>query len=337
MVATNLLRVGLLGALTLQNTGQTLLIKLAQQRGNHADPLVVMLLSELLKSCLSFTLFMLVEAEWPFTQYLSPTYMRKSAKLVPTAFLFAVQNQLLFEAIHNLDPPIYQALSQTKILSAGVFSVFLLGKTLSPVQWTALLLLACGAALVQLESSICVKDGSAVHHHNRFRGFVAVLVACSISGLAGCYTELMLKTEKMPMWFQSAQVANASSAILAFAVIYQRTNHDDADTELLSGFIPLTWVLILTIAGGGLVVVAVLRLADNVLKGISMVFSLLLSGVASSLMFGTSMGPIFCIASIIICCSVYLYQHAAVAPDPGRDRAVSNKLAVELQETKQSA
>merc|ERR1719384_2686565 len=127
-----------------------------------------MLLSEVLKSCVSFALFIVLESECPWTQYLSPTFVRKSAKLVPTAFLFAVQNQLLFEAIHNLDPPIYQALSQTKILSAGVFSVTLLGKQLSPVQWTSLLLLACGAALVQLESSLCVASSSAQPHGNNF-------------------------------------------------------------------------------------------------------------------------------------------------------------------------
>lgn len=333
MVGAAFLRPFLLGLLTLQNTGQTLLIKFAQAHGNHADPLVVMLFSEVLKSVVSFALFLALEAECPFTQYLSPAFVRKSAKLVPTAFLFAVQNQLLFEAIHNLDPPIYQALSQTKILSAGVFSVILLGKQLNPVQWTALLLLACGAALVQVESTLCAAKDSSPSHGNRFRGFVAVLIACSISGLAGCYTELMLKTEKMPMWFQSAQVANASSAILAFAVIYQRTSSGDSDTEFLSGFIPLTWVLVVTIALGGLVVVAVLRLADNVLKGISMVFSLMLSGVASSLLLGTSMGSVFCIASIIICCSVFLYQFTP-APDATRERTTSK---IFLEEGKASA
>merc|ERR1712066_1080099 len=204
-------------------------------------------------------------------------------------------------------------------MGAGVFSVVLLGKQLSPVQWTSLLLLACGAALVQLESSLCVTSDSGQHHGNKLRGFIAVMVACTISGLAGCYTELMLKTEKLPMWFQSAQVANASSAILAFAVIYQRTSQQSQkDVELFDGFIPLTWVLIATISLGGLVVVAVLRLADNVLKGISMVFSLLLSGVASTLMFGTGMGSVFCIASIVICCSVFLYQFAPAAPGAGK-------------------
>lgn len=238
--------------------------------------------------------------------------------------MFAVQNQLLFVAVRNLDPPVFQALSQLKILWAGVFSVVLLGRQLTAVQWTALVILACGAALVQLESSICREQTAAHKHGDPVMGFVVVLVACVISGLAGCYTELMLKTEKLPMWLQSAQVAMASAAILVFIVTCQRTSTvwlgshagigelggEQFDvSQLLHGFTTLTWMLVLTISLGGLTVVAVLRVADNVLKGMAMVFSLLLSGTASQILFEAPIGPVFCIAGLIICCSVFLYQH----------------------------
>mmetsp|Transcript_18594 Transcript_18594/g.51926 ORF Transcript_18594/g.51926 Transcript_18594/m.51926 type:complete len:347 (-) Transcript_18594:186-1226(-) len=305
-------RFALLSVLTLQNTGQAVLIKLAQIQGSHPDSLVVMLFAELVKVVGSILLFFLIEADNSWARHFYPSSLKGSIKLLPTALLFAVQNQLLFEALHNLDPAVYQALSQLKILWAGVFSVILLGKSLSQIQWVALVLLACGASLVQLESGMCGGKGSVVAG-DPVRGFVAVVIACVTSGLAGCYTELMLKTHRMPMWLQSAQVALASAFILSVTLQSKRwLAASDAGgappRELTDGFIPLTWGVVAIISLGGLTVVAVLRYADNLLKGISMVFSLLLSGFVSLLMFQTEIGIVFCVAAVVICCSVFLYQ-----------------------------
>merc|ERR1711879_194624 len=87
-----------------------------------------------------------------------------------------------------------------------------------------------------------------------------------------------------------------------------------AEQSLLDGFEPITWIVIGMISLGGITVVAVLRFADNLLKGISMVFSLLLSGVVSLVLFQTQLGVVFCIAALIICSSVFLYQNAPQPP-----------------------
>jgi UDP-sugar transporter A1/2/3 len=315
-----MIRVGILGLLAVQNSGQTILIKIAQQTSAQPDPVIVMFLAEIVKTVISFLLFFLLEAEsnMGWLVHFSPSALRRSLKLVPTALCFAVQNQLLFVAVHNLDPPVYQALSQLKILFAGIFSVLLLGKRLTSVQWVALLLLACGAALVQVESTMC-SVSSAKATGDPGKGLLAVVVASTTSGLAGCYTELMLKTEKMPMWLQSGQVAFASAVILAGTMIWSGTNSamngrpNDLQFQL-TGINALTWVIVSMVSIGGLIVVAVLRYADNVLKGISIVFALLLSGLFSSILLGTRLGSVFCIAAVIICCSVFLYQFSPPAP-----------------------
>lgn len=319
-------RLVLMLLLILQNTGQAVLIKAAQVQGSRPDSVVVMLFAELVKAGVSLALFFLQERDASWTQHFSAAGMKASLKLLPTAFLFAVQNQLLFEAIHNLEPAVYQALCQLKILWAGVFSVLLLGKPLSQVQWTALVLLACGAALAQLDATMCkgpAMDGAAAG--DPVRGFIAAVVACILSGLAGCYTELMLKTHKMPMWLQSSEVALASAVILAGTLQSKRLMQDagleDGPPPLLEGFVPLTWAVIAIISLGGLTVVALLRYADNLLKGISMVFSLLLSGAVSLLFFGTELGIVFCIAAIIIVCSVFLYQVGVVPVLPDESPA----------------
>lgn len=64
-----------------------------------------------------------------------------------------LQNSLLYFAISNLDTAIFQVTYQFKILPTALFSVFLLGRTLSPRKWLALALLMFGVAIVQLPAA----------------------------------------------------------------------------------------------------------------------------------------------------------------------------------------
>lgn len=56
----------------------------------------------------------------------------------------------MYVAVTYLDAPIVQVLYQAKILTTAVFSVTMLGRTLSAIQWGCLVLLTTGVALVQL-------------------------------------------------------------------------------------------------------------------------------------------------------------------------------------------
>lgn len=73
-------------------------------------------------------------------------------KLAVPAGLYAVQNNLLFFALSNLESSVYQVVYQLKILTTAMFSVVLLRKRLSPQQWASLVLLMLGVILVQSPS-----------------------------------------------------------------------------------------------------------------------------------------------------------------------------------------
>ena len=77
------------------------------------------------------------------------------AKLSVPSFLYVVQNNLLYLAITNLDGPTYQVTYNAKIITTGIFSVLLLSKKLSLVQWTALVMLMFGVSTIQLR--ICAQ------------------------------------------------------------------------------------------------------------------------------------------------------------------------------------
>ena len=108
---------------------------------------------------------------------------KETAKLIVPSGLYAVQNNLLYLALSNLDAATYQVIRfqnllfslyeflrttcsgkkmknififlyqvtyQLKILTTALFSVCLLKKQIQPMQWISLLMLTIGVALVQL-------------------------------------------------------------------------------------------------------------------------------------------------------------------------------------------
>ncbi|VDK41227.1 unnamed protein product [Gongylonema pulchrum] len=79
---------------------------------------------------------------------------------VPAA-TYVVQNNLLYIAVSNLPATTYMVLYQLKILTAALFTVTILRRRLSLVQWLALVILFGGAALVQLTKlygTFCSED-----------------------------------------------------------------------------------------------------------------------------------------------------------------------------------
>lgn len=83
-----------------------------------------------------------------FKEVLSPDCWKLS---IP-AILYVIQNNLQYLAASNLDVATFQVTYQMKILTTAFFSVLLLRKRLSLGKWLALLLLAVGVGIVQIQS-----------------------------------------------------------------------------------------------------------------------------------------------------------------------------------------
>lgn len=78
---------------------------------------------------------------------------RDTLKLFVPAFLFNMQNFLIFVGLSNLDAVSFQVWSQTKLLSTALFSVWLLHRRLSFLQWMSLVALTAGVLGAQLGAS----------------------------------------------------------------------------------------------------------------------------------------------------------------------------------------
>ena len=100
-------------------------------------------------------------------------------KLSVPSLLYTVQNNLLYYALSHLDAATFQVGYQVKILTTAFFSMFLLGKSLTRLQWISLIILTIGVSLAQLAAHENKQE-----HENTTAGFIAVLLdSLSSSGI----------------------------------------------------------------------------------------------------------------------------------------------------------
>lgn len=215
---------------------------------------------------------------------------RESIKVLIPASLYAIQNNLAFFALNNLDPATYQVAYQLKILTTAMFSVMIVHKKIHNRQWFALFLLFVGVSLVQLpqKSDDLTAETNPVKNigeKNRFLGLLAVIACCMSSGFSGVYFERLIKINAhQSLWIRNFQLATFCLLISTVAMLYQDYGKI-REMGILQGYSYLTWFVVFLQAFGGLIVAAVVKHADNVLKGFATSISIILSTTLSFCLF----------------------------------------------------
>lgn len=153
---------------------------------------------------------------------------------------------------------------------------------------------------------------------------MAMLGACCTSGFSGVYFELVLKPqpahqERAPsVWAKNGQISAFRLVITLVAAFVK-----DHAAILTGGFFQGFSLLVLTVitleAGRGLVVVVVIKYADNILKSFATVVLIVLSTVVSALVFGFCVSSLFVAGCMLVFVVIYLYlrrEEEVPAPVP---------------------
>lgn len=232
-------------------------------------------------------------------------------KLAIPAILYVIQNNLQFVAVSNLEAATFQVSYQMKILTTAAFSVVLLRKKLSPVKWLALLFLAIGVGIVQIQSG-SGKEATA-NDMNAFKGFMAVVAACFTSGLAGVYFEMVLKNTPGDLWVRNVQLSLFSLLPALVPIIFSSSSNTGNaaavfNTDLFANFGAWAWATVLTQVLGGLLTALVIKYADNILKGFATSLSIVISFLASVALFSFHMTISFILGSCVVLVATWLYN-----------------------------
>mmetsp|Transcript_7314 Transcript_7314/g.10460 ORF Transcript_7314/g.10460 Transcript_7314/m.10460 type:complete len:393 (+) Transcript_7314:42-1220(+) len=266
-------------------------------------------------------------------------------KIMIPSLLYLLQNSLLYVALSNLSAPIFQVTYQSKLLTTAVVSVIMLNRKYNVKQWLCLTVLGIGVAIVVLGKTSGSSsddeeddDGSDKPAQSFGKGMFAVSIACLSSALAGVYFEKVLKKtstsadatqQPASLWMRNIQMAFIS--VVIGTIQYMNLKNEDAVKPFLHGFSTCVWCVALLQAGGGLLVAAVIKYADNVLKGMATGVSVVTSTALSMLFFGTPLTMSFFNGSCLILFSVYFFSNDIPCVKPLPKEKTSDAGDVELQ------
>ncbi|KAI1732921.1 nucleotide-sugar transporter domain-containing protein [Ditylenchus destructor] len=340
--------------LVLQNAGQVLLMRYATTRSQpQFIKTVAVLFNEVVKLIAALILFTIEEKSVTKTLIgLRQHFIYDicdTLKVGVPAFIYTIQNFLLYVAIEHLDAGTYMVTYQLKILTTALFTVIMLRRRLSVPQWVSLVILVAGVAIVQKSANERSKQlvanitqevvtsiattaspltlsttETSVRHQNPILGFVAVISACFLSGFAGIYFEKILKGSKVSLWLRNIQLASLSIPI-GIVVIAIKDRHEVMNHGVMKGFDGVVWAVVLLQALGGLVVAVVIKYADNILKAFATSISIVVSCVASIFLFALYPQLLFVLGAALVIGAVVIYgifPYKAKKPALDTDEAV---------------
>jgi UDP-sugar transporter A1/2/3 len=135
------------------------------------------------------------------------------------------------------------------------------------------------------------------------------------SGFASVYTEKVLKAQRSntvakanySLAYMQVQLALVSLVILGFYAFIMDFEQI-SQYGMLHNFSTGAFVSVFNSAIGGLVVAAVLKYADSVLKSYATAVSVVMTGVLSMMLFGTKLDSIYFMGIVNVVCAVLLYN-----------------------------
>eukprot|EP00942_MAST-04A_sp_MAST-4A-sp1_P013676 g13676.t1 len=235
------------------------------------------------------------------------------------SFLYVIQNNLNMVAIGNLPPAIYTVVYQLKVFSAAIINVIFFKRVLGMQKWLAIGTLFVGVVMAQWKHSSNDSDDDSEASGSYMLGLMCALCATITSGIAGTFMEWAMKTTKSTastdvlhtweptMWTKNIALAffgvvGSSIAMLTKdrTKILEYGVFNDFKTSLL--------IAIILQAAGGLLVGAVLKYADNIIKGFVTSVGVIFASLASVYLFNFVITTTFVIGAIIVFTSLHVYN-----------------------------
>lgn len=156
-------------------------------------------------------------------------------------------------------------------------------------------MLCAGASATQLSAQ---SDSIAEEKGNPVVGFIAVGVAAVLSGFAGVYFERILKTSDTSLWVRNVQMCLLGIPIAFMTTMYSRETEQILEHGPFYGYNKMVIFVIVVQAIGGLLVAAVVKYADNILKGFATSMSLICSLLVSIMIFDFKPSLFFTVGAV---------------------------------------
>ncbi|VUZ42099.1 unnamed protein product [Hymenolepis diminuta] len=327
--------------LTLQNVVVVLMSRYVRSRpGDMFIASTAVTMSEVVKFIVCVGLVWLVEEKGSIRGFFSNihtnllTDWRDNLLIGVPGVIYAVQNNLVYIAVSHLNPSVFQVTYQMKVFTTVIFFRLILHRVLTFKHWIALSLLFVGVITAQIDPQNIAKTPVAGEPDQiPIYGFICVFVACFLSGFSGVFFELMLKSTQKTIVLRNIQLS-IYGIVASIAQAFIQENKVIVEHGFFFGYDMSVWFVILLQSLGGLLVAAAVRYADNVLKTFATSVAIVLTLVASVLIFNTPLTIHLVLGNILVIGATAMYsmlpppkQVAPIAPiivDEDRRPLISN-------------
>mmetsp|Transcript_64205 Transcript_64205/g.187868 ORF Transcript_64205/g.187868 Transcript_64205/m.187868 type:complete len:316 (-) Transcript_64205:162-1109(-) len=241
---------------------------------------------------------------------------RHSAAFAVPACLYLLMNTLKISAARALAPPLFQLLASTKVIATAVSSWLLLGRSLTALQWAAMVLLTVGVALGQHRDSSGTAGSLSLADLEVPLVPVLIMLANScLSALAAVYTEKVLKAQ------QSASLSifatNLHMALHTLLVNLAKASVCEAPVLTHPGSIGWrTWAALGNEAVNGILVSTLMRHADSIVKNYAFSASIFATALISVPVLGYWPQWPFLLGSLLVLCSMAMYSREGRSHSP---------------------
>ncbi|KRZ14213.1 UDP-galactose translocator 1 [Trichinella zimbabwensis] len=315
----------LIGSMTTIWSAHSLLLRHTQMKSsvsNHYLTSTVVLIAELVKLVIAVIL-LLHESKYHISSWILS--VRKDFFCAPYEMLkmsipsicYAVQNNLEFYGLANMNAATYVVMAQFKVVTTAIFMVLLLGRSFSCRRWIAICLVSIGVSMAYLgtvngkvedyNEAIPIVVEENAPKQSLLIGLSVVTINCFLAGFAGVYCEVMLKNSNVSLWIRNMQLYTCG--LISAAIACWLTQSNEIKTF---GFFHGYNALIFLIAGlqsaGGLYVSMVMKYLDNLMKSFAAAFSIIIVSIFSVLFLEGSVSQLFCIGAFVVCAAIVLYN-----------------------------
>ena len=311
-------------ALLIIQTGVALLFKMSQRNGKYNfSPGSAQTTAEVCKFWISAVLFR-QEILQPVRIPLSNSRDEESGFSVPPSLLEALQrqvdkrllshtgglallycfnNQLAFALFRWADAASVTLVKSASSVVSAILLWLLLSRPITSLQWTAILLQVLGLWIVQYDSckhAILLEP----------LVYVALFVSLGISSGAGVWNEHVLKTSRVSMHAHNCCLYAFGIALnlTVFCFLEERPTYLPLASAYFRGYNAAAVGVIFCQAVLGLVVTAVLKYADMVIRCLASACSVSALYAVNVLFLGWTVNWTYCAGCAVVFLSTYLYM-----------------------------
>mmetsp|Transcript_153727 Transcript_153727/g.283297 ORF Transcript_153727/g.283297 Transcript_153727/m.283297 type:complete len:451 (-) Transcript_153727:62-1414(-) len=286
-VRFQIIRILVLVVLTLQNCALTLVTSYSRSTpGPKYLPSSAVVMGEVLKTTVVLAQLVLQNGLVGVLKVMGrDIYNYDTMKFAVPAIFYTIQNNLWYYAMDNLDAMTVAVMSQLKVFTTAIFSIILLSRKLTSFQWVALFFLVMGLTVMQTDPSqshdTSHRGGNLSVTRNVFLGLLAMVAACTSSGYASVYLELLFKrsSPSIDIW-----IANMQLQLFCLPVALLAMSSDLHKLHDLDPFVSwdrLTCAVVFLNALGGFMVSLTMKYSDNITKTFAVSVSLVLNCILS--------------------------------------------------------